>query len=126
MMQRRDFHVRENYSSTICFMLAEAIWELQEKAKNKIGVSYVVWNRDSKQLKVDIDDKLDPNYLIPALFEHSVFHQSLHKFIENNRGRPLFHLDFHGKKDRKTNSDIDLGTKALLEFFHEEDQKKLV
>jgi len=30
---------------------------------------------------------------------------------------PLLHLDIHGKKDRKTNMDIDLGTRALKEDF---------
>ena len=30
---------------------------------------------------------------------------------------PLLHIDIHGKKDRKTNSDIDLGVKAISESF---------
>ena len=35
---------------------------------------------------------------------------------------PLFHLDIHGKKDRKMNRDIDLGTKAMIEDSHPDDQ----
>ena len=39
-----------------------------------------------------------------------------------NKGKPLFHLDLHGKKDRKKNSDIDLGVKAILEGFKYNDR----
>jgi hypothetical protein len=35
-------------------------------------------------------------------------------------------LDIHGKKDRKTNMDIDLGTRAMREDFKQEDQEGLV
>jgi hypothetical protein len=38
----------------------------------------------------------------------------------------MFHIDLHGKKDRPNNSDIDLGVKAIKEYFAEEDQKTLV
>jgi len=34
---------------------------------------------------------------------------------------PLFHLDIHGKKDRKHNMDIDIGTRALREDICVED-----
>ena len=70
---------------------------------------------------MDIKNRLDPNYLIPALFEHSMFHASLHKFIMNNKGKPLFHLDIHGKKDRKRNSDIDLGTESIAWYIDADD-----
>jgi len=33
----------------------------------------------------------------------------------------MLHLDIHGKKDRKNNSDIDLGVKAICESFAQED-----
>jgi len=38
----------------------------------------------------------------------------------------MLHIDIHGKKDRKTNSDIDLGVKAICESFAPEDQVRLV
>lgn len=40
--------------------------------------------------------------------------------------KPLFHIDIHGKKDRKYNMDIDIGTKAIREDFHQRDQDTLV
>ena len=42
--------------------------------------------------------------------------------MQINGGMPVLHLDIHGKKDRKMNSDIDLGVKALAEGFDETDQ----
>jgi hypothetical protein len=97
------------------------------------------WNKDKKFDKFT----LDPNYLVRAQFKDSPFHQALHKFVECQSGianlkdkppnkivqsftslqasTPLFHLDIHGKKDRKTNMEIDLGTRAMKEDFKAED-----
>lgn len=36
------------------------------------------------------------------------------------------HIDIHGKRDRKLNTDIDLGVKALREVFTLDDQESLV
>ena len=97
------------------------------------------WNKDKKFDKFT----LDPNYLVRAQFKDSPFHQALHRFVETQSGidlnkdkqsnrivqaftplqatTPLFHLDIHGKKDRKHNMDIDLGTRAMREDFKVED-----
>jgi hypothetical protein len=98
-------------------------------------VSVLIWNREKKFDKFT----LDPNYLVRSQLKDSPFHHSLHRFIETQSGiinckekypskliqvfsplqatTPLFHLDLHGKKDRKHNMDIDIGTKALREDF---------
>ena len=39
---------------------------------------------------------------------------------------PLFHLDIHGKKDRKYNMEIDLGTRAIRDDYHKDDQSGFV
>ena len=44
------------------------------------------------------------------MFPDSKFHCGLHKWIQANQGKPLFHIDVHGKINRKENCDIDLGT----------------
>jgi hypothetical protein len=100
-------------------------------------VSILIWNREKKFDKFT----LDPNYLVHSQFKDSPFHQALHRFIETQSGIvrekyptklihtfnsqqapiPLFHLDIHGKKDRKHNMDIDIGTRALREDFCVED-----
>jgi hypothetical protein len=88
--------------------------------RSKVEASFVVWNKD-RPLDKKGDLRLDPNYLAESQFEHSSFHQCLHKFIQENKDLPLLHIDIHGKKDRKNNSDIDLGVKAICESFAPED-----
>ena len=39
---------------------------------------------------------------------------------------PLFHLDIHGKKDRKHNMEIDIGTRAIREDHVKDDQETFV
>jgi hypothetical protein len=96
---------------------------MKKKKEPEVNASYVLWSKDQKG---DISDHLDPNFLVRHQFEHSPFHQSLHTFIKRHKRQPLFHLDIHGKKDRSTNTDIDLGTRALLETFVKSDQEMLV
>ena len=43
---------------------------------------------------------LDPNYLNDIEQEHSPFHWALHKFAYNNQGKPILHIDMHGKAAR--------------------------
>jgi len=45
----------------------------------------------------------------------SPFHKALHHFTDKfrERGTPLLHLDFHGKKNRKNNLNLDIGSTAL-------------
>jgi hypothetical protein len=54
------------------------------------GVSSVISEKD-----------LDPNYLLLKHFSESPFHQSLHYWAMANQEIPLFHVDIHGKMDRK-------------------------
>lgn len=54
--------------------------------------------------------RLDPNYQLTHQFKNCPFHQGLHKFIASNKGKPLWHIDIHGKKDRQYDGDIDMGS----------------
>ena len=61
-----------------------------------------------------IDEKdLDPNYLLAKHFEFSPFHQGLHHWALKNIDLPLFHIDVHGKMDRKSNCEIDVGIECI-------------
>jgi hypothetical protein len=64
--------------------------------KNRTN-SFCVWGKSSV---IDEQD-LDPNYLHPKQYELSGFHQTLHKFQINNTKVPIFHVDIHGKYERK-------------------------
>lgn len=96
---------------------------LGERQSEHVGASFIVWNKD----RVDEPEssaftrRLDPNFLCRSQFPFSTFHQCLHKFAQTNRGKPLLHIDIHGKKDRKINSEIDLGVKAVVEGFSLQD-----
>lgn len=43
----------------------------------------------------------------------SPFHKVLHAWASANAGRPLLHVDIHGKMDRKDNYELDLGGACL-------------
>ena len=43
----------------------------------------------------------------------SPFHQTMHKFILAHPSKPIFHIDIHGKFDRKADFDLDLGVSCL-------------
>lgn len=49
----------------------------------------------------------------------SPFHQLLHEFQVRNagEGKPLFHIDVHGKLDRKDSYELDLGVSCLLKHW---------
>jgi len=51
------------------------------------------------------------------MFKDSKFHCALHKWALVNKNKPLFHIDIHGKKNRKNNADLDLGTMPMEENF---------
>lgn len=103
-------HLQEKWVSVIVLRLAQAI-----ENQSELGASYVIWN-NSKQSEA----RPDPNYLTKTQLAHSPFHQCLHMFVKTNKSRPLLHLDILGKKDRKNNSDIDLGVKAFSDDFHDQ------
>mmetsp|Transcript_15940 Transcript_15940/g.24827 ORF Transcript_15940/g.24827 Transcript_15940/m.24827 type:complete len:252 (+) Transcript_15940:357-1112(+) len=57
---------------------------------------------------------LDPNYLTQTQSPLSPWHHALHTFDEHFRSdpaekTPIFHVDIHGKMDRKDNLDLDIG-----------------
>lgn len=60
-----------------------------------------------------LEGRHDPNYSTLAQFRDCPFHQGLHQFIKSNPGKPLLHIDIHGKADRKTEADIELGFMPL-------------
>lgn len=55
----------------------------------------------------------DPNYLLKKHFPHHPFHQSLHNWASKNEGRPILHVDIHGKMNRKNNCEIDVGIRSM-------------
>jgi len=60
---------------------------------------------------------LDPNYLWKEWAHESPFHQAIHKFIYHwhQKGEPMFHIDFHGKMNRRSNLNLDVGSVAFSE-----------
>ena len=68
-----------------------------------------------------IDERLDPNYIIRSQFKDSAFHCSLHEWMRKNEGRPLLHIDIHGRTDKYVdNSDIEFGVMPLRVYFGDE------
>jgi len=47
--------------------------------------------------------------------DKSPFHQAIHRFIEEFKDSktPLLHIDIHGKMDRRSDLNMDIGTTAL-------------
>lgn len=80
-----------------------------------VGGSFCVWN---PMASFD-GGNYDPNYLAPELFEDSPFHNFLHRFIKDNQGMPLLHVDLLGKKNKVGKNgvtvDIDVGTGPIDE-----------
>ncbi len=69
-----------------------------------------MWSKENKLNKHD----LDPNYMQDSKKPFSPFHQSLHALQMKNKDLPLMHVDIHGKVNRKTNFDLDLGIECLI------------
>ena len=59
------------------------------------------------------DYDLDPNYLLKDRVSESPFHRMLHAWALGNQGKPLMHIDIHGKMDRKDTYELDLGVESL-------------
>jgi len=108
----RRKHLREKYTSEIVLLLAKAIGKLTGKT-----ASFCVWNYKTAR-KAD-PHNLDPNYLFQSEWQNSPFHTALLKFRSKfkHRNVPCFHLDFHGKGDRKKTQQhhIDVGIQPFLE-----------
>lgn len=99
-------HKREKYAAEIALKIA---YEL----KQYLGVpaSIITWDPRAVYEK----ENLDPNYLSLTNIDKSPFHQAIHRFIEEYKESktPLLHIDIHGKMDRRTDLNMDIGTTAL-------------
>ena len=60
---------------------------------------------------------MDPNYLLSNRVQDSPFHRVLHAWAIQNTGKPLLHIDIHGKLDRKDNYELDLGVQSVYRHF---------
>jgi hypothetical protein len=41
----------------------------------------------------------------------------LHRWLQNNKNKPLLHFDIHGRIDYIDASIVDVGVKSIEEFF---------
>lgn len=108
--------MRELFTSQLAVEFALASSRLVGLEKTRTN-SFCVWGKSSV---IDETD-LDPNYLHPKQYEVSPFHQSLHKFQHQNSKAPIFHVDIHGKYDRKEGCELDVGLACLEEFWQEDE-----
>ena len=108
----RRTHKREKYTSELVMLLSKQI-------ETYLGVpaSFMIWNYKTAR-KMD-KRNLDPNYLLEQEWKLSPFHTSLLKFKAKYKDRniPCFHVDFHGKNNRKKSKQvkIDIGMDAFME-----------
>lgn len=106
--RRRRIHYREIYVTEIILKLAIHI-----NKYTGYPASFIIWDR-KVAMPADFRN-LDPNFLTERQFSQSPWHEALEQFkaygIENKM--PIFHIDVHGKKDRKTNLDVDAGFRAM-------------
>lgn len=106
--RRRRIHYREIHVTEILLKVANEINRIAG-----IPPSFIIWDR---RMAMPADFKnLDPNYLTEKQFPQSPFHEALEYFKQFGRDNklPLLHIDMHGKKNRKTNMDLDVGFKAM-------------
>lgn len=95
---KQRVHLRELFTSFLAVDFALKSSKMMGFDKQRTN-SYCIWGSS----KVLDEQDLDPNYLHPKQYEDSPFHQSLHAFQMQNNKMPLFHIDIHGKYDRKEN-----------------------
>eukprot|EP01043_Picozoa_sp_COSAG02_P009798 COSAG02_NODE_336_length_24344_cov_63.239101_17_plen_669_part_00 len=110
--ERRRLHLRERWSTEIALKLAAA-------APTEKCASFIVWNH--KTAKKKDNNNLDPNYLTAEQQAESPFHRGLIRFKQRDYGAmPRFHIDVHGKIDRKTNLDLDVGLGPMEQHWDED------
>lgn len=109
----RRKHNRERYTSELVLKMAKLM-------KRHLGVeaSFMVWNY--KTARKSDPRNLDPNFLLKSEWKQSPWHTTLRKFRAKfkDRGVPCFHVDFHGKLDRKkirNRGKVDVGIQPFLE-----------
>ncbi|XP_062575003.1 uncharacterized protein LOC134236863 [Saccostrea cucullata] len=112
--RRRRIHYREIHVTEILLKVANEINRIAG-----IPPSFIIWDR---RMAMPADFKnLDPNYLTEKQFSQSPFHEALEHFKQFGRDNklPILHIDMHGKKNRKTNMDLDVGFKAMETHWKE-------
>lgn len=100
--ERQRTHLREEFVSELALKLAHYVQQ-----RHPFQGSFVVWN--AKTAVKEAPSNLDPNYLLSSQFAKSPWHQALKTFRASFPGVPLLMVDVHGKVNRKTNLDIDVG-----------------
>lgn len=87
------------------------------KFENASFGSFFIWR---KEKVYDVKD-LDPNYISKPMFDSAPFYIALKKWLWGIRqGQTPFHIDVHGKYDRKDDLLIDLGTVSIGVEFPDE------
>ena len=114
--ERRRVHLRERWSTEIALKLAAAAPAMGGGAP---PASFMVWNH--KTAKKKDSQNLDPNYLTAEQQPRSPWHRALCRFKQRHvaQQQPLFHIDVHGKMDRKKNLDLDVGMGPMEEHWDE-------
>ena len=111
---KRGLHFRERWSTEITVKLAIAAG----KRKAASPSSFIIWNYKTAKRK---DPKnLDPNYLLDDEQTISPFSSGLKHF--RRLPGPRFHVDVHGKKDRRKNLNLDVGLEPMHAEWPAEDQ----
>ena len=115
---KRITHLRERWSTELALKLAAA-------APGPDTASFVIWNHKTGKKKDP--NNLDPNYLEAEEQPDSPWHRALMRFKQRGGAakRPMFHIDVHGKKDRKKNLDLDIGMGPMEEHWDEDGMEQL-
>jgi len=102
----KSLHKRERYAAEITAKLAQEL-----RSYLGINASFIFWDPRAKYHS----HNLDPNKLSQQNLEKSPFHLAIHYFCEHFRSQnvPIMHIDLHGKLDRKTDLNMDIGTQAM-------------
>lgn len=136
--EKYRMHKREKWSTEIALKLAAAVATRLQAGNSSDssraaraghggpavggGTSFIVWNMKTA-VKAD-KTNLDPNYLIPAQFESSPWHRALRRWRRAMvaRGAAPVLVDVHGKKDRSSNLDLDVGMDPMEELWEDKGQ----
>jgi len=122
---KNRIHLREEWVAYLAIRLAYHLSKIhsekkkeeakeESKGSNLVAAeklaSFMVWSKDKPFNKDDID----PNYINAKLYPQSHFYQGLRKWISSLSENDVpFHIDIHGKIDRKTDRNIDIGIDSM-------------
>ena len=54
------------------------------------------------------------------MFPESNFHQILHAWALKHEGKPILHIDIHGKLNRSKDCEIDVGIQSIHQHWPED------